>query len=342
MGLKHVVITSVTRDDLQDGGAGHFAVTIRETRRALPGARIEVLTPDFAGSRDSIARVLDAAPDIFNHNVETVPRLYSRVRPQAVYARSLGVLAFARSYYPDVLAKSGFMVGLGEEPAEVELLLRELRTAGVDIVTIGQYLQPFPQQPARGGVHFTGTVRGVPEFRPRYWIPDGFQRSICSKAHTWPMLSAAQRWKAQERLLESREFALGLFTAALLILCFPNFDIAFLAPVALVPLLVAVGREASVSRRFLIGYAAGVAFWAGTCYWIQDVLSVYGGMNTALSWLGFAIFALWKGLQMGIFAVLAGMALRRSWAVIAVPAIWVAIEWTHGPLAFGGGVRNAA
>lgn len=142
LGLRHVVITSVNRDDLPDGGAAHFARTILELRRHLPQARIEVLTPDFCGNLDAVAVVLDAAPDIFNHNVETVPRLYRRVRPQARYRQSLEVLRFARRHSPELLTKSGFMLGLGEQPAEVEALLRDLRAAGVDIVTIGQYLQP--------------------------------------------------------------------------------------------------------------------------------------------------------------------------------------------------------
>jgi len=142
MGLRHVVLTSVTRDDLPDGGAGHFAATIAALREAVPGARIEVLTPDFRGSLSALACVLEARPDIFNHNLETVARLYPQVRPQADYQRSLRVLAFARDYDARPLLKSGFMVGLGERPEEVEQLLKDLREVGVEIVTIGQYLQP--------------------------------------------------------------------------------------------------------------------------------------------------------------------------------------------------------
>jgi lipoic acid synthetase len=140
--LRHVVITSVTRDDLADGGASHFALAIQAVRRELPEARIEVLTPDFGGSEEALARVAEARPDVFNHNVETVPRLYPRVRPQAGYGRSLEVLRRARRLAPGLLTKSGLMVGLGEEPAEVESVLRDLREAGVDLVTIGQYLPP--------------------------------------------------------------------------------------------------------------------------------------------------------------------------------------------------------
>jgi lipoic acid synthetase len=142
MKLRYVVITSVNRDDLADGGSHHFAETVREVRRALPEARVEVLTPDFCGDFDAVARVLDAGPHVFNHNMETAPRLYSRVRPQADYRQSLNVLAFARSHAPEVLTKSGFMVGLGETPDEVRTLLRDLRAAGTDVATIGQYLQP--------------------------------------------------------------------------------------------------------------------------------------------------------------------------------------------------------
>ncbi len=142
LGLKYVVITSVNRDDLPDGGSGHFAETVRQVRSALPRARIEVLTPDFCGDRNAVARVLDAGPHVFNHNMETVERLYRRVRPQADYRQSLEVLAFARQYRPDVLTKSGFMVGLGERHSEVRELLRDLQGAGADVATIGQYLQP--------------------------------------------------------------------------------------------------------------------------------------------------------------------------------------------------------
>lgn len=142
MALRYVVITSVNRDDLADGGSRHFAETVREVRRAAPEARIEVLVPDFCGDLEAVARVLDAGPDVFNHNMETVARLYARVRPQADYRRSLSVLEFARRRRPDVLTKSGLMVGLGESADEVRELLSDLRTAGTDVATIGQYLQP--------------------------------------------------------------------------------------------------------------------------------------------------------------------------------------------------------
>jgi lipoic acid synthetase len=142
MRLRHVVITSVNRDDLADGGSGHFAATILALRRALPESRVEVLTPDFKGQLAAVARVLDAGPHIFNHNMETVPRLYRRVRPQADYRQSLEVLQFAKRYRPSALTKSGAMLGLGETPDEVHQLMRDLYAANVDIVTLGQYLQP--------------------------------------------------------------------------------------------------------------------------------------------------------------------------------------------------------
>jgi lipoic acid synthetase len=143
MSLRYVVITSVNRDDLDDGGSRHFAETLRLVRQALPEARVEALTPDFEGDREAVARVLDAGPHVFNHNMETAPRLYRRVRPQADYRQSLDVLAFARKYLPgESLVKSGFMVGLGETEDEVLALLRDLRAAGTDVATIGQYLQP--------------------------------------------------------------------------------------------------------------------------------------------------------------------------------------------------------
>jgi len=142
MALRHVVITSVNRDDLSDGGSQHFAATVREVKRALPDAHVEVLTPDFKGRQESVAQVLDAAPHVFNHNMETVPRLYRTVRPQADYRQSLDVLRFAKAYRPGTLTKSGAMVGLGETHAEVDRLLYDLRSADVDVVTLGQYLQP--------------------------------------------------------------------------------------------------------------------------------------------------------------------------------------------------------
>lgn len=146
LGLRHVVITSVTRDDLPDGGAGQFARTIQAVRRRRSRARIEVLVPDFGGGRGAVDTVLAAAPDVLNHNVETVPRLYRKVRPQGDYARSLDVLSYARaSGGVGLCTKSGLMVGLGESDAEVGGVMRDLRGAGCEMLTVGQYLAPSPQ-----------------------------------------------------------------------------------------------------------------------------------------------------------------------------------------------------
>jgi lipoic acid synthetase len=142
MNLRYVVITSVNRDDLPDGGSRHWAETVQAVRKAVPGARVEVLTPDFCGDFSAVERVLAAGPDVFNHNMETVQRLYRRVRPQADYRQSLEVLRFAKMCRPDVRTKSGLMVGLGEEETEVQELLRDLAACRVDVGTIGQYLQP--------------------------------------------------------------------------------------------------------------------------------------------------------------------------------------------------------
>ena len=142
MKLKYVVITSVNRDDLADGGSTHFAATVRAVRHALPNAQVEVLTPDFEGKMEAVARVLDAGAHVFNHNMETIQRLYRRVRPQADYQQSLAVLKFAKQYRSDVLTKSGLMVGLGETEQETQQLLRDIHSNDVDVATIGQYLQP--------------------------------------------------------------------------------------------------------------------------------------------------------------------------------------------------------
>jgi lipoyl synthase len=142
MGLRFVVVTSVDRDDLPDGGAGHFAATVRALRALTPAPGVEVLTPDFRGRIPSVEVVVEAGPDVFNHNVETVPRLYPRARRGSSLERSLAVLAAAKDLDPAMTTKSGLMVGLGERPDEVRDLLSRLSDSGVDIVTIGQYLRP--------------------------------------------------------------------------------------------------------------------------------------------------------------------------------------------------------
>lgn len=156
--LNYAVVTSVTRDDLEDGGAESFAATIRAIRAKTPGCRVEVLVPDFQGSDGSLRAVLDAGPDVLNHNLETVPSLYSRVRPQADYQRSLGLLSRAKSY--GAVTKTGLMLGLGEELGEVRLVMNDLLKIGCNILTIGQYLQPN-----RGAVPVE-----------KYYHPDEFSR----------------------------------------------------------------------------------------------------------------------------------------------------------------------
>ena len=158
MELAYVVITSVDRDDLPDFGASHFAETIHQTRARIPACRIEVLIPDFQGSEEALGRVLDAAPDVLNHNIETVPRLYRTARPGGRYDRALQLLDRARTRAPRIPTKSGLMVGLGETMDEVVATLRDLRTAGCRIVTIGQYLRP--------------SLANLP--MSRYYTPDEF------------------------------------------------------------------------------------------------------------------------------------------------------------------------
>lgn len=145
LGLKFAVITSVNRDDRKDGGAELFAMTIRAIRERLPGCGVEVLVPDFQGSHAAMDVVLDASPDVLNHNTETVPRLYRQVRLGARYERSLDMLAYVKRTRPGIPAKSGLMLGLGETIEEVLSVMRDLRSAGVDILTLGQYLRPSPK-----------------------------------------------------------------------------------------------------------------------------------------------------------------------------------------------------
>jgi len=146
MGLRYAVLTSVTRDDLPDGGASFFAKTIRAIRDQDQQIKIEVLIPDFRGDFSSLKLVLQAAPDVLNHNIETIPRLYLEVRPQADYERSLDLLKRSKSLSPQIPTKSGFMLGLGETRQEVIELMEDLRKAGCELLTIGQYLQPRPDR----------------------------------------------------------------------------------------------------------------------------------------------------------------------------------------------------
>lgn len=145
MTLNHVVITSVNRDDLPDGGAAQFVRCIEAVRRVSPQTTIEVLIPDLCGNWDALAQILDARPEVLNHNTETIPRLYRRVRPQGDYARTLELLRRSRELAPSVYTKSGIMVGLGETDEEVRQVMQDLRSVDCDILTIGQYLQPSPK-----------------------------------------------------------------------------------------------------------------------------------------------------------------------------------------------------
>ncbi|MFZ5573549.1 MAG: lipoyl synthase [Thermodesulfobacteriota bacterium] len=146
LGLDYVVVTSVTRDDLPDCGAGHFAAVVEALRGLTPRRTIELLIPDLLGDASALGVILDAGPDVLNHNVETVPRLYKRVRPQASYSRSIELLRRSRTLRPDLITKSGLMLGLGETPEEVEATLRDLLTADCRLLTLGQYLRPSMRQ----------------------------------------------------------------------------------------------------------------------------------------------------------------------------------------------------
>lgn len=142
MGLRYAVITSVTRDDIDDGGAFHFAKTVREIRKHCPRTKIEILIPDFKGNEDSVKCVCEAKPDVINHNIETVPRLYEEVRPQADYKVSLSIFAMVKNNSESISTKSGLMVGLGESVKEVISVMKDLRDSGCEMLTVGQYLAP--------------------------------------------------------------------------------------------------------------------------------------------------------------------------------------------------------
>ena len=195
LGLRHVVVTSVARDDLQDEGAGHFHHTICAIRQFLPEATIEVLTPDFHAKPALIEHVCDARPNVYNHNIETVERLTSRVRAQAKYQRSLQVLAYVKSYNPEILTKSGLMLGLGERLEEVKQSLSDLRSVGCDILTIGQYLKPregkleieefispevFSQLEDEGRKMGFREVYSGPYVRSSYHAAESFERSLAT------------------------------------------------------------------------------------------------------------------------------------------------------------------
>jgi lipoyl synthase len=192
MQLHHVVVTSVTRDDLPDGGAGLFAATIRAVQATLPSCSVEVLIPDFLGDRHALAVVMEARPEILGHNVETVPRLYPGVRPQANYQRSLEVLSSAKQLNPKAITKSGIMVGLGETRRELAEVMGDLRKANCDILTVGQYLRPSRNHIPVG----------------RYYTPEEFaalQAAALSVGFRWvesgPLVRSSYRAAAQAREL---------------------------------------------------------------------------------------------------------------------------------------------
>ena len=197
LGLRFAVVTSVTRDDLPDGGAGHFSSVIRAIREECPGVGVEVLIPDFRGSASALQTVIDASPEVLNHNIETVPRLYPHVRPQASYSRSLELLKRAREMSPLLLTKSGLMVGLGESATEVEGVMADLRKAGCDMLTIGQYLCPSDRHfPVAAYIHpeiFASyrqtalnmgfrSVASSPFVRSSYMAEKGFQAAAQCKS----------------------------------------------------------------------------------------------------------------------------------------------------------------
>lgn len=193
LGLKHVVVTSVARDDLKDEGAGHFYHTIRAIHELMPEVTVEVLTPDFHAKRNSIEHICDAQPAVFNHNIETVERLSSKVRPQARYSRSLKVLEIIKSYDPSIVTKSGLMLGLGETLDEIRTTLRDLLSAGCQILTIGQYLKPqegkleveeyikpefFAQLEEEGRQMGFQEVYSGPYVRSSYHAGEAYERSL--------------------------------------------------------------------------------------------------------------------------------------------------------------------
>jgi len=189
--LRHVVVTSVDRDDLDDGGAGHFIECIERLREATPGTTIEILTPDFLRKKGSTERVARARPDVFNHNLETVPRLYHSVRPGSRYFGSLNLLWTVKQVDPTIFTKSGLMVGLGETRDEILQVMDDMREAGVDFLTVGQYLQPTPQ-------HHT---------IDRFWTPEEFQElETIAYAKGFLMVSASPLTRSSHHA--DRDFAI--------------------------------------------------------------------------------------------------------------------------------------
>ncbi len=205
MALKHVVITSVDRDDLADGGAFQFVASIQRLRALVPDTTIEILTPDFRDKPGAVDTVAVAKPDVFNHNLETVPRLYPTIRPGARYFTSLRLLQRVKEVDPAIFTKSGLMVGLGEERHEVLQVMDDLRAADVDFITIGQYLQPTPKHAAVAPIRHPRGIRGFGERRPR----QGFLM-VSASPLTRSSHHAGRDFVA---LREARQRALGLLPA---------------------------------------------------------------------------------------------------------------------------------
>jgi len=188
MGLSYIVLTSVTRDDLEDGGAKHFAKTVKEIKNTDPNLKVECLIPDFKGSKENLKILLDEKPDVLNHNLETIKRNYKTIRDQASYSKSLAILKNSKDINPEVLTKSGFMLGLGEEIEEILELLHDLESTNCDIVTIGQYLQPskenYPVQKYYSGEEFEKIKNLAGNFNFKSVVAGIFVRSSYEAAST--------------------------------------------------------------------------------------------------------------------------------------------------------------
>ena len=205
MGLKHVVVTAVDRDDLKDGGADHFAKTIQAIRMKSPGTTVEILPGDYKGKIEDIDHVIAAKPDVFNHNLETVPRLYPTIRPGARYFRSLRLLERVKDVDPTIFTKSGMMVGLGETIEEVAQVMDDMRAAQIDFITIGQYLQPTPKH--------------APVMK--WWTPEEFEKlTKMAKAKGFLMVSATPLTRSShhagddfEKLKAARDAKFGAVAA---------------------------------------------------------------------------------------------------------------------------------
>ena len=293
---------------------------------------MEVLTPDFCGDLDAVARVLDAAPHVFNHNMETVPRLYRRVRPQADYRQSLDVLAFARRHAPGVLTKSGFMVGLGETEEEVHALLRDLHAQRHG----RRHHRPVSAADAAqsAGSRHTSTraVRRLSRLRTLARIQDGVQRT--AGAQLLHGRRGQRRGAPGAVLGKALNWVLALLSAALLILTFPEIQFGVArAHRAGSHAAGRVSRSPAVAA-FPAGLERGRGVLVRRLLLDSGVLASYAGVGDAAGWALFMLFCLAKAMHMGVFALLAGILMRRWWAVPAVAALWVAIEVTHGPLGF--------